>query len=278
MDRPNLLDRCLGSIARGSRLPAEVVVSDDTRNVVVAGQVRAVCEKYSFVRYVAGPKRGLCANRNHVIRQATGGHVSLLDDDAVVGDDFVELVENLIGKYPNTILTGDVLEDGVRRQAPSNPTFLGHFGRPVAGEQLENINLNCNVLPRAAFANVAFDESIAYGYEDTDLCAQLLARGYRIVHAAELVNQHLPPAATREQLAYRHRQSERARVRVVWRRWAVHRRRPLAGAVVASIAWMHFVAHRCLTFVRRGTMGMREASADSTGGGEVLQLPAGHQS
>ena len=242
--RPGELRRCLASVAGGSVRPLEVVVSDDSRCADVAGAVRAVCSEFDFARYVEGPRRGLCVNRNHVIRHASGTHVSLLDDDAVVGHNFLERATALVADRPGAIFSGDVMEDGTRRVSPTNPTFLGHFGRRVRpGERLENICLNCNVLPRAAFDVASFDESIAYGYEDTDLCAQLLAAGFEIVHAPELVNQHLPPPRTKQDWAAKTRMAERARLRVLWRKWRVHRGRPLAAVGVLAVARAHALGH-----------------------------------
>ena len=245
--RPVELRRCLASIAAGTRRPAEVVVSDDCRDPGAAAAVKAACDAYDFVRLVQGPRRGLCANRNHVVRQATGTHLSLLDDDAVVSPEFVERGEALIVVYPNTILTGDVLEDGTRRTSPTNPTFLGHFGRPVRpGEPLENVNLNCNLFPRRAFEAASFDESIAYGYEDADLCAHLAAKGYAFAYTANLVNEHRPPHVSVGVLDARRRLAERARLRVLWRRWAVHRRRPIIGLLAMAAAVPHLAIHEIL--------------------------------
>jgi GT2 family glycosyltransferase len=228
-----------------------VVVSNDSRDPKFAAAVQAKCGRFDFVRYVEGPRRGLCANRNHVIRNADTSHVSLIDDDGVVGRDFVDRATRLIDRYPDRIITGDVLEDGVRRTPPTNPTFLGHFGKAVRpGERLENINLNCNVLPRRAFNVALFDESIAYGYEDMDLCAQLLTAGFEIVHIPELVNQHLPPAVDPAVLAFRASQAERARLKVLWRRWFRHDRRPLIGSIVYSAAVAHLLAHRWIRGAR----------------------------
>ena len=242
--RPAELARCLASVAAGTERPLEVVVSDDSRDAETAAAVRAVCGEHDVARYVEGPRRGLCTNRNHVVRQARGSHLSLLDDDAIVGREFVERAERLAAERPGVILTGDVLEDGTRLTRPTNPTFLGHFGRPVRpGGRLENICLNCNLLPRAAFEVASFDESIAYGYEDTDLCAQLVAAGFVIVHAPELVNAHLPPPRTTGEWGRKVRLAERARLRVLWRKWRVHRRRPVAGVAVMAAAIGHRAGH-----------------------------------
>jgi len=245
--RPVELARCLASIAAGSKLPGAVIVSDDSAKPGVAKQVQDVCGRYDFVTYVEGPRRGLCANRNHVIRQATTSHVSLIDDDGVVSADFIERALEAARRFPGNILSGDVLEDGVHRHRPSNPRFLGHFGRPIRpGEPIRNIQLNCNVIPREVFDVTAFDENIAYGYEDTDWCAQALAAGYHILHLPELVNQHLP--ASRPVLGSERRlQTERARFYVTIRRharWDLRAGRLLAFLAVAPV---HLALHAVRT-------------------------------
>jgi glycosyltransferase involved in cell wall biosynthesis len=242
--RPVELDRCLASIAAGTLRPFEVIVSDDSCDSSSTMVVREVCKKYDFTRYVDGPRRGLCANRNHVIQHAQGTHVSLLDDDAVIGADFVKYAEVAVSKNPSAIVTGDVLEDGVRLVVPTNPTFLGHFGRPVRpGVPLRNINLNCNVFPLVAFSSTSFDESIVYGYEDTDLCAQLRSLKFTIVHAPELLNKHLPPRKSATESRERMWQAERARFYTTLRRHLLWQRSLWQAAAFLAIAPFHLFLH-----------------------------------
>ena len=229
--RPAELDRCLASIAAGRRQPLEVIVSDDSLEATTAEAVMALCGMHKSVYYLRGPNRGLCANRNAVIRQAKGSHVSLVDDDAVLGPNFIRDAEALVAECPNVVFTGDVLEDGTHRQSPTSSTLLGHFGRPVGARRLENVNLNCNVFPRSAFDLVQFDEFIAYGYEDTDLCARLVDQGWLICYRPRLVNQHLPPQKRPEQLRQQMLAAERARGLVQVR---LRRRR---GRLTAAVAW-----------------------------------------
>ncbi len=240
MDRPAILRRCLESIAKGSRLPTEVIVSDDNPS---GGQTREVCQQFSFVRYVQGPSKGLCANRNRVIAQAVTDYVSLLDDDAMVGEDFVvRAMAATADLPPNEILTGAVIESENRLVAPANSTFLGHFGRPPTG-RYKNINLNCNLFPRAAFAYASFDEQIAYGYEDMDLCSCLLACGFRIRYDPTLVNAHLPPEKAG---ATQRRQSldrERARFYTSVKRYLLWERAPMKLLLFLVAAPIHRAAH-----------------------------------
>ncbi len=206
--RPFELDRCLASIQNGTRQPFEIVVSDDSRDDEMQTTIAEVCRRYVNTRYVSGPRRGLCANRNTVIEASRSTHISLLDDDACVGHEFVELAMRILDTSPKAIVSGDVLESGTVLTSPSNPTRWGHFGAVLKdGDRLKNVQLNCNVFPIAAFADAAFDERLVYGYEDTDLCNRLIGCGWKIEHHPELCNSHLPPEnrGSRNMLAERER-------------------------------------------------------------------------
>ncbi len=244
VDRPDILRRCLASIADGDVQPNEVLVSDDSRD---GAEVAAVCAAFPWVRYLRGPRRGLCANRNAVIRAATGDFVSLLDDDAVVSADFIARARAVIATLPpRTLVTGTVIETD-HPVIAGNATFLGFFGKPPNGRH-ENINLNCNLFPRAAFAEASFDETIFYGYEDMDLCARLLSLGYTIRLEPALVNTHLPPTRNAAVDKERFRMRERARFYTSVKRYLLWERKPaklLAYIVVAPL-------HRALHAIKTG--------------------------
>ncbi len=185
-DRPGPLHRCLQSIATGTRAPHAVVVSDDSDTA------REVCAAFPGVTYIAGPRRGLCANRNFVLKFVATTHFALIDDDGYVSHDFVEKSLQLAEASPGTVFTGIVREAGTEI-APSNSFFLGHFGKLPNNAPLRNINLNCNLMPTSAIKYAVFDEFIRWGYEDTDFCAQLIAAGFEIKFTPLLKNHHEPP-------------------------------------------------------------------------------------
>jgi glycosyltransferase involved in cell wall biosynthesis/GT2 family glycosyltransferase len=241
-NRPQVLRRCLQSIAQGQALPAEVIVGDDSTD---GWETAAVCGEFSFVRYVGGPRRGLCANRNAVIAAAAGEYVSLLDDDGEVTPSFVCQAQDLAARSDSrTIFTGDVMESGTHRVAPSNPTFWGHFGRPLrAAGACETVQLNCNLFPRCAFDTAGFDEQIVYGYEDMDLCQQLLAAGFRIEYHPQLLNLHLPPVKTGQTKQAQVRLAERARYYTSLKRYLLWQRKPLKGWAFAAVAPVHEAVH-----------------------------------
>jgi GT2 family glycosyltransferase len=199
----------------------------------------AVCREFSFVRYYQGPKRGLCANRNAAIAHVNTEYVSLIDDDGIVSSDFVEQLQKLLPNLDGrTLITGDVLEYG-GRSMPRNPSFLGHFGKTPKNEPLQTIALNCNCIPTRAFSVAMFDESLVYGYEDMDLCSQLLRRGFRIEHVPSLVNKHDPPARTGEVNDYRYRYTQQARFRTSMMRYLVWQRKMHLAALYLGLAPLH---------------------------------------
>jgi glycosyltransferase involved in cell wall biosynthesis len=202
-NRPETLARCLESLAQGVTQPARILVSDDSSD---GTSTQAVCEQFG-VEYFRGPRRGLCANRNMIVKHVTTSHLSLVDDDAVVSPRFVADANPLLKpESEKEIITGDVFESGVLIK-PANASFWGHFTqKPI--DRWETIHLNCNIFPRNAFEFAEFDESIVYGYEDMDLCSRLLSQGFHIRYLPRLVNDHIRPAGIPVK---RLRQKEQAR-------------------------------------------------------------------
>ncbi len=238
-DRPAELERVLASVSAGRSLPEVVLVSDDSQ---APGIAEKICSRFPFVQYLSGPRRGLCANRNAVISWAASDFICLSDDDCIISASFFSRLRELLPTLPgNTIITGDVIEDGVRI-VPNNPSFLGHFRKPPNGS-FRNINLNSNCFPRNALTATHFDESLIYGYEDMDLCAQLLRKGYRILHVPELRNVHAPPARAKRQERMRYSHAEQARFRTSLKRYMLWERKPHLAMLYIVVAPLHRAFH-----------------------------------
>jgi glycosyltransferase involved in cell wall biosynthesis len=239
MNRPSELRRCLTSIAACTMQPTEIIVSDDSP---VDHGTATVCSNFPLVQYFVGPRRGLSANRNAAIEHANADFLSLLDDDVIVPVDFVSRALAIISELSaRTLVTGTAI-DGGRRVVPGNPSFLGFFGRPPNG-QFKNINLICNVLPRSAFDVAEFDEAISYGYEDMDLCSQLLSRGYVIRYEPDLMTTHLPPPRSEAMTRERFLLSARARFYTSVKRYLLYERNLAKLLVYIVVAPVHRILH-----------------------------------
>lgn len=226
MDRPDALRTCLESIWHSDTVPQQVIVSDDS---LEPEATRKLCDQFPFVQYIDGPNRGLCANRNQVIARATTSHVSLLDDDAVIAKEFVRLaLDHARSDGERTIITGSVL-DGGQVFRPGTPDFWGRFTESTRKSRYETIQLNCNLVPRAAFHIAQFDELIRYGFEDMDLCSALLAAGYCINYDPAMMNQHFPPSQSPEVALGRFRRWEQARYYTSLKRYFIWERSPAKG-------------------------------------------------
>lgn len=238
MDRPADLRRALQSILHGELRPDEIVVSDDSRNPELTESVVA---EFAMARYLRGPCTGLGANRQFGGLSCRSDYVCFVDDDALVSPDFLRLMSEAARSLDGrTLLSGDVLEGGVERVSPRNLSFWGTFEKEPGG-LLQNINLNSNAIPRVAFESAAFDPRIKYGYEDADFCAQLIARGFRIVHVAEAVNRHMSSPENRvENIGHR----EHARYYSSLKRYLVIRRRFDLAIAFAILAPLQQGAHR----------------------------------
>src|SRR3954447_16815576 len=86
--RPQLLANCLRSISRGSHLPAEVVVVDQSvgeSTVDVVGSVPGL-----HTRVVRAVPEGTSVALNVGLRSAIGAVVAITNDDCTVAEDWLE--------------------------------------------------------------------------------------------------------------------------------------------------------------------------------------------
>jgi GT2 family glycosyltransferase len=233
-NRPEELRRCLTSILGSAYPVAQTVVSDDSTDGRTRSMVRA---HFARMEYLEGPRRGLGANRNHALSAATGDFVLFMDDDACLGEQFIE--RSLRAVHPNerrVIISGCVAEHGQLIRA-HDQTFLGYqrvVYRP--GQPLKTIVMSSSLFPRSLFAQVRFDDKLRYGYDEVDIASQALAHGYAIVPCDDAVNSHYPSAVHRDEyMSYK----DASRLYVTFKRYAVCERSYLKAALYAVVAPVH---------------------------------------
>src|SRR5947209_5762148 len=101
-NRPQWLRRCLESWRAQDPQPFEIVVSDDSDEA--GSEARQVTEQFG-AHWIAGPQRGLYANRNQAFRAATGTYIMSADDDHTHPAGFVRAVINAIESDPQAVWT-----------------------------------------------------------------------------------------------------------------------------------------------------------------------------
>jgi glycosyltransferase involved in cell wall biosynthesis len=116
--RPDALRGCLRSLRLQTVQPSEILVSDDSWDVESIQSNREACEMHGAV-YVAGPRRGLYANRNQVWRSYRGSHLLQCDDDHVHLPDYLGVVMAAIRAEPESVhVFSEYLDDVGRLGSP----------------------------------------------------------------------------------------------------------------------------------------------------------------
>ncbi|MBD5655943.1 MAG: glycosyltransferase family 2 protein [Candidatus Eremiobacteraeota bacterium] len=244
-NRPAELTLALRSLERSSVAIDDIVVSDDGTD---DRSRELVSRAFPNVRYVEGPRRGLCANRNVAAAAANGTHVLFIDDDARLGETFVAraleaLERSTESERSRTIVTGVEINYGIA-VFPKEQNFLGYQQRPYAiGESLRTIVINCTLFPIEAVRAFRFDEHLVYGYDEVDFATRATAAGYRIVLAPEARSEHFPANANRD---YYRPFIDASRLYVTFKRYRSTDDRPIAALFYAVLAPLHLFAHRLL--------------------------------
>lgn len=90
-DRPQDLDRCLGSLVKlhSGRHQTEIIVVD---NNPTSGQTEPVVQKFPQVRYETELRPGVAYARNQGLKAAAGDIVAYIDDDVVVPADWPQRI------------------------------------------------------------------------------------------------------------------------------------------------------------------------------------------
>ncbi len=203
-NRPDDLKRCLESVAAESRLPDQVIVSDDSEDDSIT---RSVVSPYSFVQYQRGPRIGLGANRNACIAAVTSTHVSFIDDDVTLPATFVENAFSLLALCEAAggpfILTGTERKHSAREVltiSPGNPDFWGYQRLQPEG-RCRAIVINAAVFPSRLFSTALFDPQLRYGSEEIDMVRHAIALGYSICFRPTLQVDHYPSEINRSEYA-----------------------------------------------------------------------------
>ncbi len=192
--RVRALADCLEQLAPGGQsLPAtefEVIVSDDSPMKPVEA---ALNDRFPWVRWTKGPRRGPAANRNWGAEQARGKWLVFTDDDCVPDPTWLAEFQAALDVTPGArVLEGRTIAGvavGALQQSPENPN----------GGYLWSCNM---LVERALFESMGgFDERFPHAHlEDVDFRMRLEKSGepYAFVPAALVLHPPRPlPSVSR---------------------------------------------------------------------------------
>lgn len=175
--RAELLAQCL---RRLSTSEAEIVVTDDGRDDATRALVK---RDFPHVRWVAGPRRGPAANRNHGARTATGDWLAFVDDDCQPQPDWLTALARASGDV-------DVVEGCTMAPGATDSPFEEHVENLHGG-----VLWSCNfAIRRDVFERLGgFDEHfLEAGGEDMELAWRVAQAGLRVRFAPDALVHHPP--------------------------------------------------------------------------------------
>lgn len=255
-NRAEELRRCLDSLTHSSRPVDEMIVADDSTDDRTAKMLEDGVTRWP-VKYVEGPRRGLGANRNAALRVATGDYILFLDDDACLGEHFLEAALACVRKHRAAgeylVVSGCENNRGVIVKA-HDQSFLGFQNVPYRSDTgLNTIVINSTLFPKVLFKTSRFDEHLVYGCEEVDIALQAVLHGYRIAHSDEAVNFHYPSLVNR---AYYKPHLDVSRLYITFKRYALYERSIVKAVSFALVAPTHCVL---AAIRRRGIGGVGDA-------------------
>jgi GT2 family glycosyltransferase len=174
--RLDSLARCLRALPAG----AEVIVTDDDGG----GAVREmVSNSFPGVRYLAGPRRGPAANRNHGAKAAGSEWVAFVDDDCEPQTGWLDALDAATGE-------ADVIEGRTIAPGASDSPFEEHVENQSGG-----VLWSCNLaVRREVFERLGgFDEDFTEaGGEDMEFAWRVARAGLRVRFAPQALVFHPP--------------------------------------------------------------------------------------
>jgi GT2 family glycosyltransferase len=188
--RPELLRDALQSLAESEPPPAEILVVDQSTELVSAPVVEEVGPPGTQLVALQPPGRARAFNAG--LERASHNTVLVVDDDCTVRQDWISAACRAMQQDPVGMISGRVLPPpGVdQRRVPSTIAletprdYTGNSHRPA----LYANNMAC---PRdAVLAIGGFDERIAPFAEDSEFCFRWLRAGRSFRHVPEMVVWH----------------------------------------------------------------------------------------
>jgi GT2 family glycosyltransferase len=178
--RNDLLAKCLDCLASGVQtVPTEqyeVIVTDDGSKTTAEKMIR---DRYPWVKWVAGPRKGPAANRNNGASYALGEWLTFTDDDCLPDPQWLEGFAKAIVNEPSCLVfEGRIYVDRPRcslaETSPANESggFLWSCNFAIQQELFESL--------------AGFDERFPYAaMEDVEFRLRLKKIGYKFSMAKE---------------------------------------------------------------------------------------------
>ncbi len=162
---------CLRRLAPGAQtLPAEryeVIVTDDGSDATAEAMVR---DQFPWARWMAGPRRGPAANRNHGVVAARGDWIAFVDDDCLPSPGWLAAFSVAALSEGDLFSGKTTCEAGLRYPTPLLAAPYNLDGTRV---------YSCNLFVEATLYRQkgGFDEGFPHWNEDVDFVDRMKTSG-----------------------------------------------------------------------------------------------------
>jgi glycosyltransferase involved in cell wall biosynthesis len=163
------------------------VISDDSDDSM-RPEVQEIAKLFQ-ARWIAGPRRGLYANRNHVVTACLGSHIRTADDDHELPEDHFALCVDAVKLDPSAIwIIGEYVSSVHEDMKPPHPCpgqlHPRGFSEPPRHDQgLWALADGASIFPRFVFdCGFRYAERFQFGAAYLEFGSLLYAKGFRIRH------------------------------------------------------------------------------------------------
>ena len=206
-NRPQVLKRCLESIARQQYTNFEVVVLDDASSPPVNQDELCASLPHTFpIRFLRNDNQlGLAKVRNRLIAEAAGDVYCIMDDDAYFDNETAlqHLATTLASDDKTGIIAFNILDyrqDRVRSLTPHKRQHIKQDASLLNRPHLVSYFLGCGHAIRKTVIDTCggFDEVLVYGVDEIELAYRALNNGFQIHYQPDILLHHDPPAKEKE--------------------------------------------------------------------------------
>jgi GT2 family glycosyltransferase len=200
LNRPEAIGHCLAALRSGSRLPAEIIVVDQSDDEQTRKVVEQHCDRGTRVRYIHRERHGMSAAQNAGFAEATYPLIAVTDDDCQPDAEWIATLLRICTEAPELdALAGRVLPlppEGNRTYPVASRTSV--IRTDFSGKSLPwRVGSGNNFAVRREWlARVGgCDERLGPGTQgkgaaDMDLFYRLLRSGARIRYEPDLLVYH----------------------------------------------------------------------------------------
>lgn len=188
-NRPESLARTLRSLNSQEPAPFEVIVSDDSDDDYLP-ENRRVVESFGYT-YVSGPKNGVYANHNFAVRQCSGDHIRIVDDDHEFPEGHFRACYDAVIRDPLSVWFIGERYPGRHGELtnPGCPGQLNIFGvseKPKDPQNCWAISGGATIYPRTIFdKGHAFVDEFKFGAAYLEFGSYLYHNGFHMRHLSD---------------------------------------------------------------------------------------------